>query len=233
MVLSIDRLWSENKKEGLIDFSKKEEKKEIKKEEKVKEELPDLYPVGVVHGTYIICQNETGMYLIDQHAAKERINYEKFKVEMGKPTKDKIYPIFPYVIELSASEAIIMKERMDTLREIGFEVEEIGINSIVIKAHPTWLIKDYEEEQIRKIVEIVLETKDFSIEKFRESAATMMSCKKAIKANEYISPEEVEKLLDDLRHCDNPFNCPHGRPTIIYYSNYDLEKLFKRTGFEI
>ena len=233
MVLSIDRLWSENKKEGLIDFSKKEEKKDIKKEEKVKEELPDLYPVGVVHGTYIICQNETGMYLIDQHAAKERINYEKFKVEMGKPTKDKIYPIFPYVIELSASEAIIMKERMDTLREIGFEVEEIGINSIVIKAHPTWLIKDYEEEQIRKIVEIVLETKDFSIEKFRESAATMMSCKKAIKANEYISPEEVEKLLDDLRHCDNPFNCPHGRPTIIYYSNYDLEKLFKRTGFEI
>ncbi len=236
IVLSIDRLWSENKKEGLIDFSKKEEKKEIKeekKEEKIKEELPDLYPVGVVHGTYIICQNEKGMYLIDQHAAKERINYEKFKVEMGKPSKDKIYPIFPYVIELSASEAIIMRERMDILREIGFEVEEIGINSIVIKAHPTWLIKDYEEEQIRKIVEIVLETKDFSIEKFRESAATMMSCKQAIKANEYISPEEVEKVLDDLRHCNNPFNCPHGRPTIIFYSNYDLEKLFKRTGFEI
>lgn len=236
MVLSIDRLWSENKKEGLIDFSKKEETKakvDEPKEEKIKKELPDLYPVGVVHGTYIICQNETGMYMIDQHAAKERINYEKFKYEMGRPTKDKIYPIFPYVIELSSNEAIVMKERMDTLREIGFDVDEIGINSIVIKAHPTWLIKDYEEEQCRKIVEILLETKDFSIEKFRESAATMMSCKQAIKANEYISPEEVEKLLDDLRHCDNPFNCPHGRPTIIYYSNYDLEKLFKRTGFEI
>ena len=244
IVLSIDRLWSENKKEGLVDFSKKEEKKEkkkieIKNEEKPKlersekKELPDLYPVGVVHGTYIICQNETGMYMIDQHAAKERINYEKFKYEMGRPTKDKIYPIFPYVIELSASESIIMKERMEILRNIGFEVEEIGINSIVVKAHPTWLIKDYEEEQVRQIVEIVLATKDFSIEKFRESAATMMSCKKAIKANEYISPEEIEKLLDDLRHCDNPFNCPHGRPTIIYYSNYELEKLFKRTGFEI
>ena len=152
---------------------------------------------------------------------------------MGKPTKDRIYPIFPYVIELSASEAIIMKERMDVLRDIGFDVDEIGINSIVIKAHPTWLIKDYEEEQCRKIVEIVLETKDFSIEKFRESAATMMSCKQAIKANEYISPDEVEKLLDDLRHCNNPFNCPHGRPTIIFYSNYELEKLFKRTGFEM
>ena len=245
MVLSIDRLWSENKKEGLINFSNKELEKEEKikeekiKEEKIKEEkiekkeLPDLYPVGVVHGTYIICQNETGMYMIDQHAAKERINYEKFKYEMGKPTKDKIYPIFPYVIELSQSEAIIMKERMNILREIGFEVEEIGINSIVVKAHPTWLIKDYEEEQVRKIVDIVLATKDFSIEKFRENAATMMSCKKAIKANEYISMEEIESLLDDLRHCDNPFNCPHGRPTIIYYSNYELEKLFKRTGFEV
>ena len=122
---------------------------------------------------------------------------------------------------------------MDILRDIGFDVEEIGINSIVIKAHPTWLIKDYEEEQIRKIVEIMLETKDFSIEKFRENAAIMMSCKMAIKANEYISFEEVESLLNDLRHCNNPFNCPHGRPTIIFYSNYDLEKLFKRTGFEI
>ena len=236
MVLSIDRLWSENKKEGLIDFSKKEETKEKAEEKLVREEkkeLPNMYPVGVVHGTYIICQNENGMYMIDQHAAKERINYEKFKYEMGRPSKDKIYPIFPYVIELSSNEAIIMKERMDILRNIGFEVDEIGINSIVIKAHPTWLEKDYEEEQIRRIVEILLATKDFSIEKFREEAATMMSCKKAIKANEYISPEEVEKLLDDLRHCNNPFNCPHGRPTIIYYSNYDLEKLFKRTGFEI
>lgn len=236
MVLSIDRLWSENKKEGLIDFSKKEEVKEKVEEKLVREEkkeLPNMYPVGVVHGTYIICQNENGMYMIDQHAAKERINYEKFKYEMGRPSKDKIYPIFPYVIELSSNEAIIMKERMDILRNIGFEVDEIGINSIVIKAHPTWLEKDYEEEQIRRIVEILLATKDFSIEKFREEAATMMSCKKAIKANEYISPEEVEKLLDDLRHCNNPFNCPHGRPTIIFYSNYDLEKLFKRTGFEI
>ena len=121
---------------------------------------------------------------------------------------------------------------MEILSNIGFDVEEIGINSIVIKAHPTWLIKGYEEDECRTIIEIILDTKDFSIEKFRENAAIMMSCKKAIKANEYISSEEIEKLLDDLRHCENPFNCPHGRPTIVYYSNYDLEKLFKRTGFE-
>ena len=234
MVLNINRLWNDSKKEPLVDFSKKEEtKKEVKPVFEEKKELPDLYPVGVVHGTYIICQNENGMYLIDQHAAKERINYEKFKYELGQPSKDKIYPIFPYVMELTASEMMLIKERLNILNDIGFEIEEIGINSIVVKAHPTWILKDYEEEQVRKIIEILLETKDFSIEKFRENAAIMMSCKQAIKANEYISDGEVEALLDDLRHCNNPFNCPHGRPTIIFHSNYELEKLFKRTGFDV
>lgn len=239
MVLNIDRLWNETKKENLVDFkeketivpSKDEVKLTLKKEEK--KELPMLYPVGVVHGTYIICENEKGMYLIDQHAAKERINYEKFKFEMGHPAKNAIMPIFPYVIELTANEAIIAKERLNILTDIGFDITEIGINSLVIKAHPTWLIKDYEEKQIRKIVEILIETKDFSIEKFRESVAITLSCKMAIKANEHISKEEVQGLLDELRMCNNPFNCPHGRPTIIFYTNYELEKLFKRTGFEM
>lgn len=230
MVLSIDRLWGEAKKEKLFEPTIKEEV-EYKKEEPKK--LPDLYPVGIVHGTYIICQNEQGMYLIDQHAAKERVNYEKFKKEMGTPSKNSIIPLFPYVIELTNNESLIMKERMDILRNIGFDIEEIGINSIVIKAHPTWLIKDYEEEQTRRIVEIVLETKDFSIEKFRENVAITLSCKMAIKANQFITMEDVEGLLSEMRHCENPFNCPHGRPTIIFYSNYELEKLFKRTGFDI
>ena len=116
---------------------------------------------------------------------------------------------------------------------MGFEVEEFGINSIIIKSHPTWLPKGYETEAIKRILELIstLESK-FSIEKFNEAVATMMSCKMAIKANEYVSEEEINELLKRLKNCQNPFNCPHGRPTIIYYSNYDLEKLFKRSGFE-
>ncbi|MBR3198876.1 MAG: DNA mismatch repair endonuclease MutL [Bacilli bacterium] len=195
--------------------------------------MPEMYPVGLVHGTYIICQNEKGMYIIDQHAAKERCNYEKFKEEMGKPNISSTPLLFPITIELSNNEFMILKENMYILKDMKFKIEEFGINSVIVKEHPTWLIGDA-EEAIRKIIEIVIATeKDFDIEKFNEKVATMMSCKKAIKANTNIEMEEMEALINDLRSCKNPFNCPHGRPTMIYYSNYDLEKLFKRSGFDI
>ncbi len=210
---------------------------DIEKVEEVKEDhidrLPEMYPVGLVHGTYIICQNEIGMYMIDQHAAKERINYEKFKKELGNPKTNKIAMLFPLTIEFTNNEFIILKEHFDLLRSINIDIEEFGYNSVIIKAHPTWIPKDYEQQALRKIIEVVITTeKDFNIEKFNEKAATMLSCKMAIKANTNLTMMEMETLINDLRKCDNPFNCPHGRPTTIYYSNYDLEKLFKRSGFE-
>ena len=89
------------------------------------------------------------------------------------------------------------------------------------------------EEDIRRIIEIVIHTqKKFDIEKFNESVAIMMSCKHAIRANTNITLDDMEALIEDLRKCKNPFNCPHGRPSTIFYSNYDLEKLFKRSGFD-
>lgn len=205
----------------------------VNTKEEDKEFMPEMYPVGLVHGTYIICQNEKGMYIIDQHAAKERCNYEKFKEAMGKPNIASTQLLFPITIELSNDEFIILKENMEILEKLKFKIEEFGINSVIVKEHPAWLPKGAEEESIRKIIEIVINTrKDFSIEKFNEKVATMMSCKHAIKANTNITMEEMEALINDLRNCKNPFNCPHGRPTIIFYSNYDLEKLFKRSGFD-
>ncbi len=201
--------------------------------EEKKERLPDLYPVGLVHGTYIICQNDLGMYLIDQHAAKERVNYEMYKKKLGSPKEGSISLLFPFTMELANNEYIILKENFEIMENMGFEIEEFGMNSIIVKAHPTWLPKSYEEQATRKIIDVILEKeKEFTIEKFNEKVATMLSCKMAIKANMNISQEEMEALIKDLRLCDNPFNCPHGRPTIIFYSNYDLEKLFKRSGFE-
>ena len=201
------------------------------KMEKTKETLPELYPIGLVHGTYIVCQNELGMYLIDQHAANERINYELYKEKLGNPTKDSISLLFPITIELTNDEFIIFKQNKDILVDMGFVIEEFGLNSIIVKAHPTWLPKNYEERAIKKVVELItMKEKDFDIEKFNEKLAINLSCKLSIKANENISIEEMEKLIDDLRKCNNPYNCPHGRPTIIYYSKYDLEKMFKRTG---
>ncbi len=210
------------------------ENNEYKTKIQEKEFMPEMYPVGLVHGTYIIAQNEKGMYIIDQHAAKERCNYEKFKKAMGNPNIASTSLLFPITIELSNEEFIVLKENMHILENLKFKIEEFGINSIIVKEHPTWLPKGFEEESIRNIIEIIIHTKkDFSIEKFNEKVATMMSCKHAIKANTNITLEEMEALITDLRNCQNPFNCPHGRPTMIYYSNYDLEKLFKRSGFDI
>lgn len=211
----------------------KEEAKIRKVEEEPVDRLPELYPVGLVHGTYIICQNEQGMYMIDQHAAKERINYEYYEEKLGHPNNDSISLLIPITIELSNREFIILKENFEVLKNMQFDIQEFGQSSIIIKAHPTWLPVGYEEDAIRKIIDIIVEyERDFNIEKFNEKIATMMSCKLAIKANMNITMEEMEGLINDLRKCHNPFNCPHGRPTLIYYSNYDLEKLFKRSGFE-
>lgn len=204
-----------------------------KKEEKEEERLPLLYPVGLVHGTYIVCQNEIGMYLIDQHAAKERINYEMFKEKITNPTKENIPMLLPLTIELSNNEYIVLKENFAFLENMGFEISEFGINSVIIKAHPTWLTKDFEDLQIRKILELVSsKEKDFDLAKFNDHLAATLACKASIKANTNLSINEMEALISDLRKCHNPFNCPHGRPTIITFTKYDLEKLFKRSGFE-
>lgn len=228
----------------VLDFNKKEEvyeqelfvnedltiKEEVKDDKK---ELEAMYPVGIVHGTYIICQNELGMYLIDQHAAKERINYEIYKEKLGNPKKDSLPLLFPITIEYPSNEFIILKENFEFIRSLNIDINEFGINSIIIKSHPTWLPKGHEEEAIKKILDLIINIeKNFTIEKFNEKLATTLACKMSIKANTNITIEEMERLISDLRKCDNPYNCPHGRPTIIFYSTYELEKLFKRSGFE-
>ena len=217
-----------------VNIQENEEKYEVKEEVKEeKQEMPLFYRVGIVHGTYIICQNEDGMYLIDQHAAKERINYEYYLKKLGEVSDNKISMLIPLTLEFSNNEFIILKQRLDILKNLNFEIEEFGLNSVIIKSHPTWIKEGFENDQIRKIIEIVMDKNtDFKVEKFNEKIATTLSCKMAIKANDYISDDECDRLIEDLRKCKNPYNCPHGRPTIIYYSKYDLEKLFKRTGFD-
>jgi DNA mismatch repair protein MutL len=191
--------------------------------------IPEMYPVGLVKGTYIICQNEQGMYMIDQHAAKERVNYEYYLRELGNPKNDMIDMLFPITIEFPYNEFLIIRENLGMLRNMNFDVEELGTNTLLFRSNPVWLPQGYEEEAIRKICDlIIVKEKNFSVEKFNEAIATTMSCKLAIKANENISHSEMEKLIDSLRKCKNPYTCPHGRPTTIFYSNYELEKLFKR-----
>ena len=187
-----------------------------------------LYPVGLCLGTYIVAENDEGIYLIDQHAAQERVNYENYLANLKKEKTSIINMLVPVTIELSASDYLKLKDKINILEEMGFIWEEFGINTICIKAHPFWLKKDYEEESIRKIIDLIISLDNFDEIKFRENVAITLACKMAIKANEHISMMQIEELLNNLVKCDNPYNCPHGRPTIIKFTIYDLEKMFKR-----
>ncbi len=222
-------LFEEDALEVNDDLTNDEIKEDEYEKKEKKEIMPEMYPIGLAKGTYIVCHNELGLYLIDQHAAKERINYEGYKKSFGNPKEASIKMLIPLTLEFPTNEFIIIKENLDVLKDMKFDIEVSGTSSFIIKEHPTWIKEGYENESIKKILEVLIsEEKNFTIEKFREKSAIMLSCKMAIKANMNISLKEMEALIDDLRKCDNPYTCPHGRPTTIFYSNYELEKMFKR-----
>ena len=225
--------FDENKKEKEykefeeLTLSFEIDEEEVKYGDK-KDRLKKMYPVGVVHGTFIVAQNEDGMYLIDQHAANERINYEYFLKEMGNPKKELQDLLIPISLEFTNSEFIVLKENLDKLDELGISYEPFGLNTLMIRTIPVWLTKTNVEHSLRHIIEIIINEKEFNITKFREKIAASLGCKASIRANENITLEDMEILIDRLRECDNPWTCAHGRPCIISYSRYDLDKLFKR-----
>ncbi|MBQ6495479.1 MAG: DNA mismatch repair endonuclease MutL [Bacilli bacterium] len=216
--------------ENLINFNNKEEDKYIEEIKEEKNKLPELYPVGLVHGTYIICENEKGMYLIDQHAAQERINYEKYSYFLSHPSNNTIDMVVPIIIELPSNEYLIIKNNIDIIKNLNIEIEEFGTNSYRITSHPTWFPKNKGEQVVRNIFEqIIKEENNFNLAKFNDHLAATMACKASIKGNTRITIEDMESILNQLRVCKNPFNCPHGRPTIIEFTTYELEKMFKRS----
>ena len=204
-------------------------------EQPIKDEIPHeeyrikkMHPLGIIHKTFIVAENEEGMYLIDQHAIAERINYEKFMKELSKENKDTTDLLVPIKLEYPKDEFLKIKEYLDVLKSIGVYLEEFGDHTFLVRRHPTFIYKGREKDSIEKIISILLEKGTFSKEKFIEKTATTLACRLSIKANDYISLEEADYLLETIRTCENPFTCPHGRPTIITYSNYELEKMFKR-----
>lgn len=194
-----------------------------------KEPFPQLEVVGQIHGTYIVAQMEDGFYLVDQHAAQERIKYEYFREKVGEVNANERQALLlPLTFHYAADEALVLKEHAHVLEQVGVFLEEFGYGSFIVREHPTWFPKGFEQEIIEELIEQVLETKKADVKKLREDAAIMMSCKKSIKANYYLTKEQMVRLLDDLRAADNPFTCPHGRPVLIHFSTYEVEKMFKR-----
>lgn len=202
----------------------------IEYNETLKEET-FIKPVGLALGTYLIAQDEDIMYMIDIHAANERINYEKYMKALKEKEVYTTSMLFPIQLEYSKNEYMNILHNIEEIRNLGFNVEEFGTNTFRVIEHPSWLKEGYEEESIRRIFELVGEFKDtFDRVKFNEKAAIRLACKMSVKANTSITYYEQEELLNRLFKCEFPYTCPHGRPTIIKYPIYELEKLFKRVN---
>ncbi len=190
--------------------------------------VPPFYPIGQMHGTYILAQNEKGLYIIDQHAAQERIKYEYFREKVGDVQSELQELLVPITLEYSTDEALKILEHQHELEKVGVFLEPFGHNSFILRSHPQWLPKGEEKELMEEMIEQLLQMKKVDIHKLREEAAIMMSCKASIKANHHLRQDEIQALLDELRSTSDPFTCPHGRPIIIHYSTYEMEKMFKR-----
>ena len=205
-----------------LSFNFKEDESLIKTESK----LPPLNYVGIVLKTFIICEYDNIMYLLDQHACQERIRYEFFKKELANPKQLTTALLTPLTLVLTKEEMLVVKNNIRKFNELGFKFNFDVLNLNVLEI-PLWANKEV-EDIIRESISLINDNKDVKIIDFRDAICKQISCKASIRANDYISKEEAIVLINDLAKCENPYHCPHGRPTIIKFSKKDLDSMFAR-----
>lgn len=209
----------------------KEELGAVEEEAKPKvseQRLPQMEYVGQAFGTYLLFQNEKGLYLMDQHAAAERINYEKYYELLGNPQQPTSELLFPLSYTFTRSEALYLEEHIEDLRKLGFEVEPIGNEDFALRRVPLWAKLENAEDILYQILKLFIENKKIDVIAFRDKIAKQISCKGSIKANHALNRIEIDALYEQLSLCKNPFTCPHGRPTIIHFTIAELERMFER-----
>ncbi|MFA5470837.1 MAG: DNA mismatch repair endonuclease MutL [Acholeplasmataceae bacterium] len=205
-----------------LDFENiEEEKTEFTNQEAPK--IPDFDYIGIFSGTYLLFQNKEGLYLVDQHAAQERIRYEHYFNKLGNPNTHTRQLLVPYELNLTKEDLEIVKQYEHVFKSYQFIFDQEKIVGL-----PTWLREEEIEKAIEEMISQLQEHETIDLKILRDHLAKDISCKGSIKANQHISRQEVMKLMSDLRLCKNPYTCPHGRPTIIKLSHYDVERMFKR-----
>lgn len=192
--------------------------------------LPEMEYIGQYAGTYLLFQNALGLYLLDQHAAAERIRYERYLKKMGDSAPAFYDLLVPFNLDFSLSEAPLVQELLPRLKEFGIGLSPSGPQSFFLRSVPEWFPGGEEESCAETVVRTALEGKDLRISAVRDELAKLLACKRSIKANRYINPGEVATLLSDLGNCDNPYTCPHGRPILVRIALHDVEKWFKRVA---
>ncbi|HEM6265451.1 TPA: DNA mismatch repair endonuclease MutL [Streptococcus suis] len=190
--------------------------------------FPELEYFGQMHGTYLFAQGKTGLYIIDQHAAQERVKYEYYREKIGQVDNSAQQLLVPYIFEFPQNDALNLAHKMDALRQVGVNLEEYGVNQFILREHPIWMKEEEIEAGIYEMCDMLLLTDQVSIKQYRAELAIMMSCKRSIKANHALDDYSARDLLRQLSHCQNPYNCPHGRPVLVHFSKSDMEKMFRR-----
>lgn len=240
----IDKLWNQfDSAEPIIttsdfDETKEEENKDLdvseaetfeqQKTEFSRDFFEQLSYIGQYNKTYLLLEHDNNLYLIDQHAAMERIMYEKISNSFALSSNEKFDLLVPITLDYNSSEVLMIEQKLSELKRMGFDAELFGNTSIIIRSVPTWVPRGDETEFIRDIIQHLLTNQKTGKEKLLDNLAKMLSCKKSIKAHMAITEQEVRHLLKNLDSCQMPYTCPHGRPTLIKLSLYEIEKLFKR-----
>ena len=190
--------------------------------------IPYMEYVGTIFGTYLIFQNGDGMYLMDQHAAAERINYEKYYKILGDENQPKTDLLIPIALEFTKSESMYILNNTDKFEAIGFVLDQAGETAFILRTVPLWAKLDDIQGIIYDIINQMINNKEISVIRFRDYIAKQISCKASIKANHKINRLEIDTLIEKLNKCENPYTCPHGRPTMIKLTLADIERMFER-----
>ncbi|VHD86177.1 DNA mismatch repair endonuclease MutL [Streptococcus pyogenes] len=190
--------------------------------------FPELDYFGQMHGTYLFAQGKDGLFIIDQHAAQERVKYEYYRDKIGDVDSSLQQLLVPYLFEFSGSDFINLQEKMALLNEVGIFLEVYGHNTFILREHPIWMKEEEIASGVYEMCDMLLLTNEVSIKTYRAELAIMMSCKRSIKANHSLDDYSARNLLLQLAQCQNPYNCPHGRPVLINFSKADMEKMFRR-----
>lgn len=190
--------------------------------------FPELDYFGQMHGTYLFAQGKGGLYIIDQHAAQERVKYEYYREQIGDVDNSLQQLLVPYLFEFSGADFLNLKEKMPLLNQVGVYLADYGDNTFILREHPIWMKEEEIESGIYEMCDMLLLTNDVSVKKYRAELAIMMSCKRSIKANHVLDDYSARHLIHQLSQCQNPYNCPHGRPVLINFSTSDMEKMFRR-----
>ena len=205
--------------------------KETMKQEGAKPQnecLPSMQVIGQFHQSYILAQGEAGLYIIDQHAAQERYHFEVIKQQILSGNNDTQPMLIPISLEVDSRVKVRLNELNEAMSVLGIQLEEFGNNALILRDLPTWMQQLNEEAFLQDLIDQWLKDEDIDESKLRHLAIATMACHSSIRFHRSLTHAEMQQVIDDLGKCEQPFHCPHGRPTFICITDEQLTKQFLR-----